>query len=60
MQSKEEQIAFELGAEAYKKAVLKMLYSQLDLQEDPGSECAACKITKEYIDTIENKPIAQE
>jgi hypothetical protein len=60
MQSEQEQVAFNLGAEAYKKAVLEMLYNQLDLQEDPNSECAACKITKEYIDIIENKTTDQE
>ena len=57
MQSEEEQAAFDLGVargvEIYKKSVLEMLYKQLDLEGDPDSECAACKITKQYIDTIE-------
>jgi hypothetical protein len=55
MQSEQEQKAFNLGAEAYKKAVLEMLYNQLDLQEDPDSSCEACKVTKQYIGAIENK-----
>jgi hypothetical protein len=57
MKSEEEQTAFDLGVgrgvEIYKKTILEMLYSQLDLEGDPNSECAACQITKQYIDAIE-------
>ena len=40
------------GVEIYKKAILEMLTAQLDIEGDPDSECAACKITKNYIDII--------
>ena len=57
MLNEEEQRIFDLGvargAEIYKESVLKMLYAQLDTEGDPESECAACKITKNYIDAIE-------
>lgn len=57
MLSDEQQKAFDLGvtrgAEMYKKSVLEMLYAQLDTDGDPESECAACKITRNYIDAIE-------
>lgn len=57
MQSEEERAIFDLGiargVELYKKSVLEMLYNQLDVDGDPDSECAACKVTKQYIDAIE-------
>jgi len=64
MQTEEEQRIFDLGVargvEVYKTNILKMLYNQLDLEGDPSSECAACKITKQYIDIIENKTSDEE
>lgn len=54
--SEEEQRIFDLGiargVEIYKQSILDMLTAQLDLEGDPESECAACKITKQYIDAI--------
>ena len=48
------------GVEIHKKAILEMLTAQLDIEGDPDSECAACKITKHYIDAIEGNKNNEE
>ncbi len=58
MQNKEEQqkifdLGIARGVEIYKKAVLEMLYEQLDLEGDPTFQCPQCAITKRYIDVLE-------
>ena len=62
--NEQEQEIFDLGiargAYLYKKSFLEMLKSQLDVEGDPNSECPACKITKQYIDAIEENKNNEE